>query len=261
MKLPYLAGCLALVILSALPVRNGLAEDEKSVAARPSGGSGGKAGTFGELSLNVQGIARTYRLIVPASVDLAAASPIVFAFHGFLLDSKDFMARYTEFGALAEKEKFVVVFPQGLERRWEILGDTNRDIVFFDALLEHLKKSYNLDLNRVYATGMSNGGYFSNLLAAKRSDVIAAIAPHSSGMGVLGLTGVKAKRKYAVLVIHGTADNIVPLAEGVRTRDLYKKEGHVVEYEELKGHPHFWGNRFDVNSKIWEFFKKHPMEE
>jgi predicted esterase len=75
------------------------------------------------------------------------------------------------------------------------------------------------------------------------------------------LSGVHAKRKYPVLVIHGTADNIVPISEAHRCCEVYKDEGHCVEFEELKDYPHFWGRRFDVNAKMWEFFEKHPLGE
>lgn len=230
------------------------------VPARPSNGSGGKKGTFTDETIEVDGVTRTYRLIVPQSVDLGRPTPLVFAFHGFLLDSKDLMARYSKLPELAEKEKFILVFPQGLERRWEIFAKKNRDVAFFDALHTKIEREYDVDRNRIYVTGMSNGGYFSNLLAAQRSDVIAAIAPHSGGPGLLTLSGVRSERKYPVLVIHGTLDNIVPPAEGRNTRDLYKDEGHEVELIEIRGLRHFWGTYHGANAKIWEFFKNHPME-
>lgn len=230
------------------------------VPARPSNGHGGKKGVSEDESIKVNGVNRTYRLIVPESIDLKQPVPVLFSFHGFLLDSAEFMSRYSRFAELAEKEKFIVVFPQGLERRWEIFLRNNRDIAFFDELHQSLEKRYNIDRNRIFVTGMSNGAYFSNLLASQRSDVIAAIAPHSGGLGMLAVTGVQADRKYPVLVLHGTLDSIVPPSEGRAIRDLYQQEGHEVELVEFKGLRHFWSNRLGGSTRIWDFFKAHPMD-
>lgn len=230
------------------------------VPARPSNGQGGNKGIAENETLKVKGVSRTYRLIVPESIDLHRPVPLLFAFHGFLLDSAEFMARYSRFAELAEKEKFIVVFPQGLERRWEIFLRNNRDIAFFDELHQSLEKRYNIDRNRIYVTGMSNGAYFSNLLASQRSEVIAAIAPHSGGPGLLAVTGIDADRKYPVLILHGTLDSIVPPSEGRATRDIYRQEGHEVELVEFKGLRHFWSNRLGGSNRIWEFFKAHPMD-
>lgn len=231
------------------------------VPARPSNGQGGKKGIAEDETIKVNGVTRTYRLIVPESIDLKQPVPVLFSFHGFLLDSAEFMSRYSRFAELAEKEKFIVVFPQGLERRWEIFLKNNRDIAFFDELHRSLEKRYNIDHNRIFLTGMSNGAYFSNLLASQRSDVIAAIAPHSGGPGMLAVTGVHADRKYPVLILHGTLDSIVPPSEGRTTRDIYQQEGHEVELVEFKGLRHFWSNRLGGSNRIWEFFKAHPMDK
>lgn len=229
------------------------------VLPRPSGGKGGKKGSFENETIDINGVTRSYRLVVPESIDLMRPVPLVFAFHGFLLDSAEFMSRYSRLAEVAEKEKFILVFPQGLERRWEIFAKNNRDVAFFDVLHKSIEQRYNIDLNRLYVTGMSNGAYFTNLLASQRSDVIAAIAPHSGGPGLLAVSGVKADRKYPVLILHGTLDSIVPPNEGRNTRDLYKQEGHEVELMEIKGLRHFWSTRHGGNARIWEFFKEHPM--
>jgi dipeptidyl aminopeptidase/acylaminoacyl peptidase len=61
-----------------------------------------------------------------------------------------------------------------------------------------------------------------------------------------------------VLVVHGSADSIVKVDEGRRTRDAYHKWGHPVEYVEVPGLNHFWAHKVDVNSKMWRFFAAHP---
>src|SRR5262245_39315292 len=179
----------------------------------PSKGKGGDAGVLGgELVVGTD--ARTFRLVVPDKLDPDKPVPLLFAFHG-LGDDKDFIRHYSGFGDLAIKKGFIAVFPAGLEKKWEMRAiDDNRDLRFFDALFEHVTSRYNVDLRRVYATGMSMGGFFANLLASKRSDKIAAIAPHSGGLGALAVTGIKAGRKYPVMIVQGDADRIVKVEQG-----------------------------------------------
>lgn len=233
----------ALFLLAA-----GAAEPEKKA----------KVGTFRTEKILVKETEREYRLVVPQAAGGDKPVPLVFAFHG-LGDSKDLMAFYTQLGRLAKKEGFILVFPNGRGRMWPLLpiiaGD---DFAFFDALYDHLSETYHVDQKRVYLTGMSNGAYFINLLASVRSEKIAAIAPHSGGPGVLA-KGVKAKHKYAVLVIHGADDRIVKVEEGQKTAAVYKKAGHKVKYVEVEKWGHLWAHKAKVNEKMWEFFEAHPQ--
>ena len=226
----------------------------------PSNGKGGSTGTRENESIKVGDQARTFHLVVPEKLDPAKPAPLVFVFHG-RGDSKDWIRRYSGLEELAPKQGFIAVFPAGLEKQWDLRTvDDNPDLKFFDALFEHLTTKYNVDLRRVYLTGMSMGGYFSNLVASKRSEKIAAIAPHSGGLGVLAVRGVKAAKKYAVMVIHGDADRIVKVDEGRTSRDAYAKEGHAVEYVEVKGMGHVWARREGITDRIWKFFIDHPMK-
>jgi len=117
---------------------------------------------------------------------------------------------------------------------------------------------YTVDKDRVYLTGMSNGAFFSNLVASQRSDKIAAIAAHSGGLGFVKED--KDRRKYPVMLIHGADDSIVNVKESRKARDMYEKWGHEVNYVEVPKHNHFWASRQGINGKIWTFFKEHPRK-
>ena len=71
-------------------------------------------------------------------------------------------------------------------RHWNVggwtLGSTIDDVGFTEALLTKISTAYTIDLQRVYSTGMSNGGYMSFLLACQLSDKIAAIASVTGSM-------------------------------------------------------------------------------
>lgn len=225
----------------------------------PSKGKGGTAGAS-ELDLKVGERRRAFRLVVPEGLDAAKPVPLVFVFHG-KGDRKDFIRHYSGFEDLAAKNGFIAAFPAGLDNEWEMRDvETNKDLLFFDVMFDHITNKHNVDLRRVYATGMSMGGYFCNLLAARRSERIAAIAPHSGGLGALAFTGIRAKRKYAVLVIHGDADRIVKVEQGRSSRDAYLKDGHPVEYVEVKGMGHTWARGENISDRIWKFFLEHPLK-
>lgn len=203
---------------------------------------------------------REYRLVVPKTVDLKASAPLVVAFHGFLIDSKDLMPVYTKLNETAEKHRFILVYPNALERSWGLTAPRiAKDLAFFDVLLKELSNKYKIDHRRIYLTGMSNGGYFAHLVAKERSTTIAAVACHSGALGLQTLGGIKAQRKFPVMIIHGDKDNIIPVAFARENRDKYKKEGHEVNYLEVSGLAHGWATDDGVNEKMWTFFSRHPM--
>ena len=231
------------------------------VAADPSKGRGGKGGVAVKSDVRVNLRTREFRLVVPATIDPATAVPVVFAFHG-MGDTVDSMAKYTELDRLAEKEKFILVYPVGTKKQWRITPDAAaNDLDFFDLLYERLGEQYNIDRNRVYAVGISNGAFFVNLLAAERSDKVAAIVSHSGGIGLVGERQPKVSRKYAVMIVHGVADDVISIETAWDSRDLYKKWGFPVEYVELPKLGHEWALKEGINAKIWKFFQEHPKSK
>ncbi len=205
---------------------------------------------------------RTYRLVVPKTVELAKPVSLVVAFHGMLIDSKDVMPKYTRLNETAEAKKFIIAYPEAVGKSWGIAPEkVNSDLAFFDALLTQVKAAYKIDLDRVFVLGMSNGGYFAHLVGKERSQTVAAVASHSGPLGLQTLLGIRADRKFPVLIIHGDKDPIFPVAFARENRDKYKREGHEVKYVELPGHGHMWATTVDINETIWEFFDKHPRRQ
>jgi polyhydroxybutyrate depolymerase len=220
-----------------------------------------KYGEFPDESLTVDRTKRVYRLFVPTSVALNRPAPLVVAFHGMLVDSKDVMPRYTKLNETAERHGFIMVYANAVGGVWGILPDrVSADVAFFDALLAHLSKTYRIDRDRVYVLGMSNGGYFAQLLATERSTTIAAVASHSGVLGLQTLGGINAKRKFPVMIVHGTGDFIFPVAFARENVDRYRREGHEVNYVEVPGLGHAWASEADVNERIWAFFAAHPLD-
>lgn len=134
------------------------------------------------------------------------------------------MAMISGLSKKADSAGFVVVYPNGTGRLKNRLltfnagnccgyAMTNKidDIEFTRKLLDNLNKFVNIDRKRVFATGMSNGGIMSYLLASELSDCIAAIAPVGGPMGTEICTP---NRPVSIIHFHGTKDEHAPFHGG-----------------------------------------------
>jgi polyhydroxybutyrate depolymerase len=219
-----------------------------------------KHGEFPSESIKVGDATREYRLVVPKSVDLTKPAPLVFAFHGMLIDSKDLMPRYTGLNKTAETGKFLLVYPEAVGKSWGIDPvKVRNDLAFFDALLDELARSHKVDRDRVYVLGMSNGGYFAHIVGRERSRTVAAVASHSGPLGLETLLGVNAPRKFPVLIIHGDKDPLFPVAFARENRDKYQREGHEVRYVEVPGLGHQWATSARINDTIHDVFARNSL--
>lgn len=111
-----------------------------------------------------------------------------------------------KFEELADTANFVVVYPAGENSSWDLGG--NKDVNFIIAIIDSMYNRYQVDRNRVYATGFSMGGMMSWYLSCKIPDKIAAIVP-GNGYPMGGMSGCSEARHVPALQIHGTADDFV----------------------------------------------------
>jgi polyhydroxybutyrate depolymerase len=172
------------------------------------------------------GIARNYILHVPPGY-AGKPTPLVINMHGFLSSASQ-QETWTEMNGVADSENFIVAYPNGAgtPSSWNAgscceYSDTSRDdVAFISAVIDDIAQSTCLALDRVYATGMSNGGFMSHNLGCNLSDKIAAIGPVS---GVLGIAPVDCMpgRPIPVMEFHGTADPLVPYDGGTPSPALW----------------------------------------
>ena len=162
------------------------------------------------------GLIREYIIYIPAIYNDSAAVPLIINYHGF--GSNDFeQMNYGDFRPIADTANFLVVQPQGELfngiTHWNVggwtLGSTIDDIGFTAALIDSLSLLYNIDANRVYATGMSNGGFMSFLLACQLGDKIAAVAPVAGSMTPETYDECSPNHSVPILQFHGTSDDVV----------------------------------------------------
>ncbi|MGB8992235.1 MAG: PHB depolymerase family esterase [Desulfobaccales bacterium] len=269
--------------------------------------------------LKVDNLRRSYLLHIPPTYDSRQPTPLVLAFHGRLGTGKK-MEKLTNLSDLADKQSFIVVYPNGVGRSWNAGHGTGKaeakgvdDVKFTVRLIDSLSQTLNIDRHRVYATGFSNGATFVHRLACELSEKIAAIAAVAGTIAPKIERTCHPKRPVAVLQIHGTADPIVPweggltkgggLVESVAATmagwvgrvtcaakpevvdmgggvsrasySLCRKRIMVILYQ-VEGGGHTWPGAYqylpkkvigetnrswDASQAIWDFFRKHPMNE
>lgn len=182
------------------------------------GGSAAPARTLGngEHLLVHDGLDRLFRLYVPAGLPVGA--PLVVAMDGYG-GSAAGMQRYAGLDAVADREGFAVIYPQGMNdaygyHYWEVgyafHDGTVDDVGFIRAVVALVLEDHGLDAGAVFATGMSNGGDMSYRLACEADDLFLAVAPVAGClMGVIQETCAPAGTP-SLLEIHGTLDGITP---------------------------------------------------
>ncbi len=165
------------------------------------------------------GTARSYVVYV-ADTARRAPAPLLVVLHGGGGWAEQ-MRRYTRFDAIAAREGFVVVYPQGLDRSWndgrEFSGrrtDTD-DVGFIRAVIDDVRgKGISIDERRIFAAGISNGGFMAQRLACEASRVFAGVASVTATMPAATGERCKPEQPVSVLIVNGTADPLVPYQGG-----------------------------------------------
>ena len=247
------------------------------------------------VNITVDGTVRSYWLYVPDNCQKSA--PVVFALHGASGHSTD---KSPHFNPIADREGFIVVYPQGepiffpvfggTVTGWDATGEVNKDVAFVKAIIDELDKAYTIDHKRLYCCGFSNGGMMTYAMSNACSDIFAAFAS-ISGFPLNEFhfrhTGA---RPVPFLHIHGKNDDFVkyslmpvirdeivarnganPVAKKTSVAGKYDKSVYeaadgsfpYIYYEiDGMGHNDFTANTEDGSSSqtMWNFFKQYTLD-
>lgn len=183
------------------------------------------------------GVTRRYWLHVPDGLPPRQKAPLVLVFHGSGGNGAG-MESFCHFSEIADREKFIVVYPDAEAKNWndgrEVAGissqrDNVDDVGFVEALVGEIAKTQQIDRKRIFAAGFSNGGILVHMLGAKLSEIFAAIAPVGGGIAEPFAPRFKPTAAVSVLCIHGSADPFVPYAGG----DVdYSDNGRIISTSE-----------------------------
>jgi polyhydroxybutyrate depolymerase len=170
--------------------------------------------------IKVGSVTRTFTAQLP---DIKPA-PLVIALHGNTQTGADMMTR-TSWPAVAKRERFAVVFPDGLNRAWaDFRPNANRagrappegtdDVAFIVRLIEKFVADGAADPKRIYVTGVSNGGAMTMTLVCARADLFTAAASVIMNLTDESARACRPSRPVPMLMMNGTADPLIPYQGG-----------------------------------------------
>lgn len=238
------------------------------------------------LTLKVAGVNRSVALYAPGS---GLSNPaLVFVLHGLGGDGPG-MRSSTQMDKVADREKFVVAYPNAVGGTWDYAGAKN-DYAFLKAIIDTAVTLHKVDRNRVYVSGFSQGGGMAVYAAFSYPDVYAAVAPVSS----VGSGAPTPKRPIPILLTFGTNDLYTPAtfmtsvagwvkfdscaatptvvrpypatnANSTVTRLTYGgcAQGTEIVVDSIKGGGHEWpmntATKVNNSEEVWAFFKKFTL--
>jgi len=166
-------------------------------------------------SLIVDRMRREFITYLPNGVGNKA--PVIISLHGRLGTAARQMT-FADFKPIADRDKVIIVCPQGVERSWNDGRGTPAnsrgvdDVKFIDELITYIIDTYHADSSKIYVTGMSNGGFMASRLACDLNKRIAAVAVVAASMG--RDMGYQPTQSMPVMYIQGTKDPLVPFTGG-----------------------------------------------
>ncbi|MDA8140519.1 MAG: dienelactone hydrolase family protein [Desulfobacteraceae bacterium] len=195
---------------------------------------------FQERAVNVAGVERQYTVHYPTNKTPQRPGPLVIVLHGAGGASAENLAKWTGLDTIADREGFIVVYPSGLNGRWnDGRGETFRrskqvravdDVGFMRSLIDGFIQRGEADASRVYVTGVSNGGMMAYRLGIELGAKLAAVAAVIANLPA-NLAGQQPERPLPVLIMNGTADPIIPW-NGGEMRTLGISYGKVISTED-----------------------------
>lgn len=165
-------------------------------------------------------LTRYYGYFLPTGYNSNQDYPLVFVLHGGSGTALGTVG-FTLMHDVGDTANFITVYPQayapsGNGFSWAAGNGTPGDnmniddVDFFDKLIDSINTDLSIDLNRVYATGLSNGGFMCQRLACEKSDKITAVASLTSYIDIAQMQTCQPAREIPMMIINGTADPIIP---------------------------------------------------
>ena len=188
-------------------------------------------------SVQYEGVERSWQIYLPPNFSNDKAAPLVIALHGGGGNGSKFDETTTEgtLTAAADKRGAVLVFPEGIDKRWndgrqEVFRGKRKynDVGFISKLIDEMIQGYGIDSTRIYATGISNGGFMSVRLAMELSEKITAVAPVTAQVSIT-MSNKIPQHPISIMIVNGTEDPLVPFGGGhVRLFRFGRSRGEVL---------------------------------
>lgn len=175
------------------------------------------------INLTVDGNARSFIVYLPNGYNNAGKMPLIFAIHGGS-GTPEGMINIANFKPISDREKMVLIYPAGIQNNWNDGRPTTpnqlgiNDVSFFNQMCDYAIANLSVDGTKIYATGISNGGFMSSRLGCELSNRIAAIAVDAATIEATTIaSSCNPGRPVPAIYIHGTTDPLVPFTGGQMT--------------------------------------------
>ncbi len=188
-------------------------------------------------SLQIRGRPAQYALFVPIDYDPQKSYPLIICLHGAGFRGDAYLERWVP----RLENRYILACPTiSMGAWWTRFGE---ELVM--ALLHTLRQQYHIDPNRVFLTGMSNGGIGTWIIGMHHAHQFAGIAPMASGIDDVLFPFVENLRSTPVYIIHGKEDRIMPVRLSRALVQEMERVGVKYRYQEHSWtHPHAGGHFF-----------------
>lgn len=222
----------------------------------PSEGRDIRSGTFRvPTKIQTGDFRRDYHLHIPPGYDGSRPLPLVVVVHGAFDNAKG-VAKFTRFSQLADRENFIVLYPNGIGilgylQHWnaghccgKAQAEKIDDVGFVASAIEDAAGRVNVNRSRIFMLGFSNGGMFAYRFAAERGDLLAGFAALAASIGSrtpdseIEWKIPEPPAPLPLLIMHGTADHSVPF-HGKQSR----RQGRQRYYQSVDQSAAFWRSR------------------
>jgi poly(3-hydroxybutyrate) depolymerase len=168
-----------------------------------------------------------YTLVAPLNYDATKSYRVIFGWHGANLSDTQMRSFMLNLEQLTNNDSFFV-YPNSLHNRWD-----ETDLYYFDAILKDVAKSYSIDQKKIISIGYSSGAFFTNIIAARRPNVLAGV------VSVAG--GNSSSHSLPAMIVHGTRDEWVSYQNG------YNSAWNYAQLNQCQEKP----SRTAINSCVW----------
>ena len=201
--------------------------------------------------VRVRGKTLSYGLFVPPAYDQDVAWPLVVCLHGAGFTGDSYLERWaTRLG-----EWSILACPTTMAGTW--WTRPSEELVL--ATIETVRAHYRIDPDRIYLTGMSNGGIGAWIIGMHHAPRFAAVAPMASGIDDVLFPFLENLRHTSLYVIHGAKDRIMPVWLSRNATNELARLGIAYTYREHEWtHPHAGGHFFPRQElpALVEWFRK-----
>ncbi|RDH85248.1 MAG: hydrolase [endosymbiont of Galathealinum brachiosum] len=189
-------------------------------------------------TITVDGLQREFHIYQPQNINTPV--PLLMVFHGGGGNAEK-MRDVSQFDVIAGREKFIVVYAQSHKGHWndgrKSTSDGVNDIAYVNAIISLLVDNEEVDKSSVFATGISNGGFFTQRLACESSS-FKAYASVVATMGLSLYQSCKPSNAINILMINGREDTFVPWGGGEVKKGWFRgKGGKIVSVDKMMA---FW---------------------